>query len=43
MVETLGLDLEANDGDEFMIRLMVGALENSRVQQAGSKFSNNQY
>ena len=38
-VKMLGFDLEANSRDnQLMIRLMVGALEDSCVKQAGSKF-----
>ena len=43
-VETLGLDLEVNGGnDQLMIRLMVDAPKDSRVKQVGSTFPVNKY
>ena len=44
VMETLGLDLEANSGDDqLMIILMVGAPEDFCVKQTGSKFLVNEY
>ena len=44
VVEKLGLDPEANSGDDQLIlRLLVGAPEDSRVRQARLKFPVNKY
>ena len=42
--DSLRLDLKMNGRDnQFMIRLMVGAPENSCIKQAGSEFPVNKY